>query len=214
MSRARVLLADDHKFLVEACLKLLEPCFDVVGIATNGRELLECTPKLQPDVVVLDIGMPLMNGLEAARALKKMRPGIKLIFLTSHEDPDLAAEAIKIGAAGYLLKTSAASELVKAIRDALRGRMYATPAVTRAVEELFIRDPELKHVSKELTPRQREVLQLLAEGRPMKEIAYILKLSARTVAFHKYRMMEQLGVKSSAELIQFAVQHHFVVPKP
>ena len=136
------------------------------------------------------------------------------IFLTSHEDPDLAAEAIRIGAAGYLLKTSAASELVKAIGDALKGRMYATPAVMRAVEALFIRDPELKHVSKDLTPRQREVLQLLAEGRPMKEIAYILKLSSRTVAFHKYRMMEQLGVKSSAELIQFAVQHHFVVPKP
>lgn len=214
MSRARVLLADDHKFLAEACLKLLEPHFDVVGIATNGRELLECAPRLKPDVVVLDIGMPLMNGLEAARELKRMRPGIKLIFLTSHEDPDLAAEAIRIGAAGYLLKTSAASELVKAIGDALKGRMYATPAVMRAVEALFIRDPELKHVSKDLTPRQREVLQLLAEGRPMKEIAYILKLSSRTVAFHKYRMMEQLGLKSSAELIQFAVQHHFVVPKP
>jgi len=214
MGRIRVLLADDHKLLAEACVKLLEPHFEVVGVVGDGRDLLERTPKLKPEIVVLDIGMPLMNGLEAAKALKKMQPGIKIIFLTSHEDPDLAAEAMRIGAAGYLLKTSAASELVKAIGEAIKGQRYITPSVTRGMEDLFIRDPELNRVSKDLTPRQREVLQLLAEGHPMKEVGYILKLSSRTVAFHKYRMMEHLGVKSSAELIQYAVQNHIVISKP
>ncbi len=211
MDRTRVLLVDDHKIVAEAFRKLLEPRFDIVGIVTDGRALLESVPKLEPDVVVMDIGMPLMNGLEAGRQLKQAHRDIKLIFLTEHEDPDLATEAIRAGASGYLLKTSAASELIMAIQKALKGETYVTPSVERGMEELFIRDPECKHASKELTPRQREVLQLLAEGRPMKEVAYILKVSSRTVAFHKYRMMEQLGVSSSAELVQFAVKHHIVV---
>jgi len=139
---------------------------------------------------------------------------VKLIYLTMYPDPDLAREAISAGASGYLLKTSAASELVKAIREVLKGRMYITRAIVRAMENSFIRNPEVKHVSKELTPRQREVLQLLAEGRPMKEAAYILDVSTRTIAFHKYRMMENLGLKSSAELIQFAIAKHLVSQKP
>jgi DNA-binding NarL/FixJ family response regulator len=130
-----------------------------------------------------------------------------------YSDPDLARDAIHAGASAYLLKTSAASELVKAIHDALKGRLYVSPAVARAIEDSFIRNPEIKHASKELTPRQREVLQLLAEGRPMKEAAYILDVSTRTIAFHKYRMMEQLGLRSSAELVQFAVSRHVVAQK-
>jgi DNA-binding NarL/FixJ family response regulator len=214
MARPRVMLADDHRVLGEACRKLLEPYFDVVGIVTDGRALLVSAPKLKPDVVVLDVGMPLLNGLEAGKQLRHLLPQVKLVFLTVHEDPDLAKEAFQAGASGYLLKTSAASELVEAIKKALLGKVYVTPSVTRNMEELFVRDPEGKHPSKDLSPRQREVLQLLAEGHPMKAVAFILKVSPRTVAFHKYRMMEQLGLKSTAELIQFAVKHHIVVSAP
>ncbi len=214
MDQTRVLLADDHTLLVEACQKLLEPYFQVVGTVTDGRALLERAQELKPDVVVLDIGMPLMNGLEAAKHLKQLQPAIKIIFLTQHADPDLAAEAIRTGASGYLLKISAASELVKAIRVAINGQTLVTPSIAREMEPTFIQDPECKHISRDLTPRQREVLQLLAEGRPMKEVAYILQVSSRTVAFHKYRMMEQLGVKSSAELIQFAINHHIIASNP
>lgn len=212
MSKPRVILADDHTLLVQACQKLLEPDFEIVGVFSDGRALLEAAPGLHPDAIVLDIGMPLLNGLDAGRQLKKLLPKVKLIILTMHQDPDLAAEAIRSGASGYLLKTSAASELVRAIQEALRGRSFITPAIARGMEESFIRDPEGRHSSKVLSPRQREVLQLLAEGRPMKEAAYILDVSIRTIAFHKYRMMEQLGLKNSAELIQFAVAQHVVSP--
>ncbi len=210
MGKPRVLLADDHTILVEACRKLLEPHFEVVGIVSDGRRLIECAPALRPDVIVLDIGMPLLNGLDAGKQLKRLLPGVKLIYLTMHGDADLAAEAMHAGASGYLLKTSAGSELVEAVRGALKGRCSVTPSVARGMEDLFIRDPECRHPSKELTPRQRQVLQLLAEGRSMKEAAYILQVSSRTIAFHKYRMMEQLGFKSTAELVQFAVKQHLV----
>lgn len=210
MAKPRVLLADDHTILVEACRKLLEPHFEIVGIMSDGHQLIERAPVLRPDVIVLDIGMPLLNGLDAGKQLKRLLPGVKLIYLTMHADADLAAEAMRAGASGYLLKTSAGSELVEAVQGALKGRSYVTPAVARGMEELFIRDPECKHPSKELTPRQRQVLQLLAEGRSMKEAAYILQVSSRTIAFHKYRMMEQLGFKSTAELVQFAVKQHLV----
>jgi DNA-binding NarL/FixJ family response regulator len=214
MSKPRILLADDHTFLLQACEKMLAPDYDIPAVFTNGRALLEAAPALKPDAIILDIGMPLLNGLDAGRELKKLLPGVKLIYLTMYPDPDLAREAIGVGASAYLLKTSTASELSKAIREALRGRVYITPAIARTIEESFIRNPEVKHVSKELTSRQREVLQLLAEGRPMKEAAYILDVSTRTIAFHKYRMMENLGLKSSAELIQFAVTQHLVSQKP
>jgi len=214
MAKPRILLADDHTFLLQACQKMLEPDFEIPAVFTDGRALLKAAPALKPDAIVLDIGMPLLNGLDAARELKKVIPQAKLIFLTMYPDPDLAREAISAGASAYLLKTSAASELAKAIREALKGRVYVTPAIARAMQDSFIQNPETKHVSRELTARQREVLQLLAEGRPMKEAAYILKVSARTIAFHKYRMMEQLGFKSSAELIQFAVNQHLVAQRP
>jgi len=212
MSKPRVVLADDHTLLAQACQKLLETDFEVVGIFPDGRALLDAAPSLKPDAIVLDIGMPLLNGLDAGRQLKALLPGVKLVFLTMHQDPDLASEAMEAGASAYLLKTAAAAELVKAIREALRGRIFITPSIARGMEASFIRDPESRHHAKTLTPRQREVLQLLAEGRPMKEAAYILELSTRTIAFHKYRMMEQLGLKTSAELIQFAVSQHLVTP--
>jgi DNA-binding NarL/FixJ family response regulator len=214
MGKSRILLADDHTFLLQACEKMLEPEFDIPAVFTDGRALLAAAPKLKPDAIVLDISMPLLNGLDAGRELKKLLPKVKLIFLTMYTDPDLAREAIQAGASAYLLKTSAASELLKAIREALKGRLYVTPAIAKVMEDSFIRNPDVKHVSRELTPRQREVLQLLAEGRPMKEAAYILNVSTRTIAFHKYRMMEQLGLKSSAELIQFAVSRHLVSQRP
>jgi len=214
MSKLRIVLADDHAFLLDACQKMLEPDFEVLGIFTDGRALLEGAPPLKPDVIVLDIGMPLLNGLDAGKELKKRIRGVKLIFLTMYPDADLAREAMRAGASGYLLKTSAASELIKAIREAVKGRLYTTPSVARAMEDAFIQNPEGKRISKQLSPRQREVLQLLAEGRPMKEAAYILDVSTRTIAFHKYRMMEQLGLRSSAELIQFAVSQHLVSHNP
>lgn len=214
MKKVRILLADDHTLLLQACEKMLAPDYDIPAVFTDGRALLKAAPALKPDVIILDIGMPLLNGLDAGRELKKLMPKVKLIFLTMYPDPDLAREAISAGASAYLLKTSAASELAKAIREVLQGRSYVTPAIAKAMADSFIRNPEVKHVSRELTPRQREVLQLLAEGRPMKEAAYILDVSTRTIAFHKYRMMETLGLKSSAELIQFAVSQHLVSQKP
>ncbi len=214
MAKPRIVLADDHTLLLQACTKMLESEFDVAATFTDGRALLEAVPVLKPDAIVLDIGMPLLNGLDAGRQLKKLLPSAKLIYLTMYEDPGLAAEAVRDGASAYLLKTSAATELVKAIHEALKGRVYVAPALAKGMEESFIRNPKSKHASKELSPRQREVLQLLAEGRPMKEAAYILSVSTRTIAFHKYRMMEQLGLKSSAALIQFAVNQHVVAQQP
>jgi len=213
MTKPRVLIADDHTLIAQAYQKLLEPEFEVLGIFVDGRTLLDKAPALKPDIIILDIAMPMLNGLEACRQLRPLMPGVKFIFLTMYQDPDLAIEAIRIGASAYVLKTSVAAELIKAIREVTRGRSYVTPAIGRKMEVSFIRDPEGMNHSKELTPRQREVLQLLAEGRPMKEAAYILNVSMRTIAFHKYRMMEKLGLKSNAELIQFAVEQRIVFPQ-
>ena len=207
MTRPRILMADDHAMLLDAFRALLEPEFDVVGAVTDGRMLLEEFSRLHPDVVLLDIAMPLLNGLDAGRQLKAQRKSVKLIYLTMNADPDLAGEALRLGASGYVLKRSAAHELKQAIHEALRGRSYITPLITRDVVGSLIGQQASRH---ELTMRQREVLQLLAEGRSMKEAAAILNLTPRTVAFHKYRMMEQLKVKSTAELIQYAVKHHIV----
>jgi DNA-binding NarL/FixJ family response regulator len=205
------MLADDHTLLLEAFRKLLEPHFDVAGTATDGHALLEGAKALHPEVVVMDIAMPSLNGLEAARQLRGVVPGVKVIFLTMHEDPDLAVQAMREGASGYLLKTSAPTELLYAISAALKGRSYVTPRIASGMEEAFIRDPEGKPYGKKLTPRQREVLQLLAEGKSMKQAATILAVTPRTIAFHKYKMMEGLGVKTSAELIQFAIKNRILV---
>jgi DNA-binding NarL/FixJ family response regulator len=203
MTRPRILMADDHLMLLEAFRALLEPDFDVVGTVTDGRTLLAEFARLHPDVVVLDLAMPLLNGLDAGRQLKAQRRTVKLIYLTMNSDPDMASEALRLGASGYVLKSSAAGELKQAIHEALRDRSYITPLITRDVVGSLIEQRSRGH---ELTVRQREVLQLLAEGKSMKEVAAILDLTPRTVAFHKYRMMEQLRVKSSAELVKFAVR--------
>ena len=207
MTRPRILMADDHAMLLDAFRALLEPEFDVVGTVTDGRMLLEEFSRLHPDVVLLDIAMPLLNGLDAGRQLKAQRKSVKLIYLTMNPDPDLAGEALRLGASGYVLKSSAFQELKQAIHEALRGRSYITPLITRDVVGSLI---EHRAGRRELTMRQREVLQLLAEGRSMKEVGAILDLTPRTVAFHKYRMMEQLRLKTSAELVQFAVKQGVV----
>ena len=209
MSGPRVLLADDHALILGAFEKLLAPHCEIVGTVTDGRALIEAVQKLKPDVVVVDIAMPLLNGLDAARHIKKERPSTKIVFVTMNEDSDLAAEAFRAGASGYLLKRSAVSELLLAIREVVAGRSYATPLVTQGLVGSLMSGGR-HEANRELTPRQREVLQLLAEGHSMKQVAAHLNVTPRTVAFHKYRMMEQLNIKSSAELIQYAIKHHLV----
>jgi DNA-binding NarL/FixJ family response regulator len=207
MPRPRILLADDHQLLLDAFTVLLEPDFEVVDTVTDGRALLEACSRLQPDVVVLDVAMPLLNGLDAGRQLKAQRRSVKLIYLTMNPDPDLAGEALRLGASGYVLKSSAARELKQAIREALRGLSYLTPLITRDVVGSLVQPRPTGHA---LTARQREILQLLAEGKSMKEAAAILDVTPRTVAFHKYRMMEQLRLRTSAELVTFAVKQGVV----
>ena len=208
MKSIRILLVDDHAILVEALRKLLESDFDVVGSAADGRSMVEMALELKPDVVLLDLTLPVMNGLEAARRLKKKAPEITIIFLTMNEDRELAAEALRIGAAGYVLKTSAASELRQAIRAGLGGRTFVTPSVDPGHWPRH--DSVHADSYRGLTARQREVLQLLAEGRSMKEVGRSLGLTARTVAFHKYRLMESLGLHNNSELVRYAVRHRIV----
>lgn len=210
MKRPRVLLADDHRLLREAFAQLLEPDCDVVGMVADGRALLEAASQLRPDIVVLDIAMPLLNGLDAAKQLKHDMPQVKVIFLTVSEDRDLAAEALRAGASAYLLKNSAASELLKAIQEVFEGRSYVTPLATKGLVDSFRHKSAPSKSKGASSLRQREVLQLLAEGHTMKEIAHMLHITARTVAFHKYSMMKELGIKSSAELVQFAIKEHIV----
>jgi len=211
MNRPKVLLADDHRLLVDAFRNFLEPTYEVVGSVGDGHALLDTAPVLKPDVVVIDIAMPRLNGLEAGRRLKQMMPSVKLIYLTMNEDPDLAIQAVREGASGYLLKTSAASELFHSIQVAMKGSRYVTPKIQSAMNEAFIRDPWGRNYEKEPTPRQREVLQLLAEGKSMKEAADILGVTPRTIAFHKYQMMQDLGIKTNAELIRVGIKKQVLV---
>ena len=212
MKRARIILADDHNLLVDTFKAFLQPHFDVVGTFADGHRLVEDAPALAPDVIVLDVGMPIMNGLIAGQRLKQILPRVKLIYLTMNQDPDVAAEAFRLGASGYLVKTSAASELVHAIKEVLLARSYVTPLMTRdMVGSSFIQTFKRRKARHELTLRQREVLQLLVEGRSMKEVAFQLNVTPRTIAFHKYTMMEQLDLKSSAELIQYAMKSSVLV---
>jgi DNA-binding NarL/FixJ family response regulator len=205
MLGTRVILADDHTLMLDALRKLLEPEFEVVGTFADGCTLVEGAPLLKPDVIVLDVGMPKMNGLNAGRRLKKLIPGVKLIYLTMNQDPDIAAEAFRLGANGYLFKNSSGSELVEALRKVARGNSYVTPLLTEDIVGSAVNHFKNLKSANHLTRRQKEVLQLLIEGRSMKEAAFILKLSPRTVAFHKYAMMEHLRIKSSAELVQYAL---------
>jgi len=211
MKKTRVLLADDHKIILEGLRGLLEPEFEIVGNVEDGRALVEATQRLHPDVVVVDISMPLLNGIEAARQIKKLHEDIKIVFLTMHPDVTYAARAFEAGASGYVLKHSAPSELVAAIREAIRGRTYVTPIVAGELIQSYRQGAHLKaNAAGKLTARQREVLQLLAEGRSAKEIASILSVSPRTVEFHKYKIMEQLNINTSAELVQYALKHGIV----
>jgi DNA-binding NarL/FixJ family response regulator len=209
MSGPRVLLADDHALLLGAFEKLLSGECEIVGQVSDGRALVEAAERLKPDVIVLDVSMPLLNGLDAGRQIKQKMRGVKLVFVTMNEDADLAAEAFRAGASAYVLKRSTPSELLTAIREVMQGRSYVTPLVTEGLVGSLLQ-AEARKSPQPLTVRQREVLQLLAEGRSMKEVATILNLTPRTVAFHKYRMMEQLHLKSTAELIQYAVRNHIV----
>jgi len=206
--RPRLLIADDHVFLAEACKCLLEDEFQVVGTVGNGRDLLQVAEPLKPDVVILDIAMPEMNGLDACEQLKQMLPSCKLVFMTMDMDPDVAAEAFRRGASGYVVKSATVAELVTAIRRALRSERYLSPLVSRDRVAFLLRRSASFIERKRLTPRQLEVLRLFAEGMSMKEIARTLSIKPRTVAFHKYSMMEALGIESNAELFQYAIRHH------
>jgi DNA-binding NarL/FixJ family response regulator len=210
-SRSRVLIADDHNLVAELCKQLLENDFDVVGSVSDGRALVRAAGELKPDVIVLDIAMPVLNGLDAGRQIKKILPAVKLVFLTMNPDADVAAEAFTRGASGYLLKTCAAAEMVQAVHQVLRGKTYLSKALSRdTIDSLRWQHKELVKEDERLTDRQREVLQLLAEGKVMKEIGDILHMTTRTVAYHKYRIMEVLGVRSNADLVKYAVRNHLV----
>ena len=210
-NRSRILIADDHNLVAELFRKLLETEFDVVGVVGDGRALLRAASKLKPDVVVLDIAMPILNGLDAGRQVREMLPSVKLVYITMSTDPEVAAEALARGATGYLLKTCAASEMVTAVREVLRGKTYLSRALSHdTINALRWQHKTLVDENERLTDRQREVLQLLAEGKVMKEIGGILHMTTRTVAYHKYRIMEVLGAKSNAELVKYAVRNHIV----
>lgn len=212
MKKPRVLMADDHSILLAGLRKLVEDSCDVVGTVENGRALLEAAERLTPDLILLDISMPLLNGLDAARQIKTIAPDAKLLFLTMHASPTYATEAFKAGASGYLLKQSAASELPQAIDAVLKGQTYLTPSITKPVLESVLHrgETELKASLTDLTPRQREVLQLVAEGKSTKEVATLLNVSVKTVEFHKSRLMEQLDLHSTPALIKFAIAEGLV----
>lgn len=210
MKRPRVVLADDHTLILEALKNLLESEFEVVGIFGDGRTLIEGAPALNPNVIVLDIGMPGMNGLNAGQRLKQEMPLVKLVYLTMNHDPDMAGEAFRLGASAYLLKNSAATELQNAIREVVRGGFYVTPLMTKGMVGSYVQNFKRRKSTSTLTLRQKEVLQLLAEGRSMKEVAFELNVSPRTVAFHKYTMMEHLKIRSNAELIEYAMRSSIV----
>jgi DNA-binding NarL/FixJ family response regulator len=208
--RPRLLLADDHTLIAEACKHLLEPEFEVIGIVENGRSLVKTVLEQKPDIVVLDIAMPRMNGLDAGTRIKQLLPATKLVYLTMNMSPEVAAEAFRRGASAYVVKNSAASELITAIRRTLASESYLSPQITRDTVDFLLRSGASYTQEKRITHRQSEVLQLVAEGLSMKEIAAALNLNPGTVAFHKYKIMENLGLKNNAELLLYAIKHHLI----
>jgi DNA-binding NarL/FixJ family response regulator len=210
LRRPRVLLADDHQMLLDALKGVLEPRCEVVGMVGDGRSLLDAAAKLQPDIIVVDIAMPQLNGLDAARQIKHSMPRVKLIFMTMNEDPYLVGEAFRAGASAYLVKQAAALELTNAIELVLKGRTYVTPSIADGLDKIALRSPNVRDHAPEPTPRQREVIQLLAEGRSMKEVASALSITPRTVAAHKYAVMELLQLKTNADLVQYAIKHRII----
>jgi DNA-binding NarL/FixJ family response regulator len=210
-NRSRILIADDHTLVADLCRKLLEMEFHVIGSVRDGRALVQSAVDLRPDVIVVDIAMPILNGLDAGQQVKEILPAVKLVFLTMNPDPEVAAEAFRRGASGYLLKTSAADEMVLAVRKVLRGMSYISPRLSKETVDYLRRQSKMPVEEEErLTFRQREVLQLLAEGKVMKEVGGILNMTTRTVAFHKYRIMDVLGARSSADLVRYAIRNHLI----
>ncbi len=210
MRRPRILLADDHRLLLDTLSSVLEPRCEVVGWVTDGRSLLEAADKLRPDIIVLDIGMPQMNGLDAGRKLKEKNSEVKLVFMTMNQDPYLVGDAFRAGASAFLLKQDAASGLTAAIERVLKGGTYVSPQAAQGQIKISWREPKMREHTPEPTARQREVIQLLAEGRSMKQVAAVLNITARTVALHKYKVMDLLQIKSSAELVQYAIKHNII----
>ena len=214
VSRPRVLLADDHSLVLEGLAKLVTEDCDLVGKVEDGRALIQAAQQLEPDVIVLDISMPKLNGLDAGRQLKKLLPSIKLIFLTMHADPLYAKEAFQIGASGFLLKRSAASELMQAIHAVMKGQFYVTPAIAKDFLGTFTQEmPAPQAETDSLTPRQREVLQLIAEGYSTKEMATMLHVSPKTIEFHRTQIIRELNLHSTAELTKYAIAHGLVAPE-
>jgi DNA-binding NarL/FixJ family response regulator len=212
MSRFRVLIGDDHSLILEGIRSVLAHEFEVVGVATNGRELVSEAERLKPDAILLDVSMPILNGMEAARQIKQAVPGSKLVFVTQTSDRAYVQAALRIGATGYVLKQSVASELVEALHAVLSGQYYITPMVRRGIPEALFhpqRNPS-ELFGEALTPRQREVLQLVAEGKANKEIAAVLNISTKTVEFHKAALMGELGLRNTAELTRYAIEHGIV----
>ena len=213
MKKPRILLADDHTLFVEALQKVLETEFELVGSVGDGRALLQAAPRLLPDAILLDLSMPLLNGIDASRQLRRLVPDCKLVFLSMHGDPTYVTEAFRAGASGYVLKRANATELIQAIKAALRGQFYVSPLLAKGVlDPLIHQRTSPADLQAELTLRQREVLQLVAEGRSLKEIASILCLSVKTVEFHKTRIAKQLGLRTTAGLTKYAVSHGLVSP--
>jgi DNA-binding NarL/FixJ family response regulator len=209
--RSRILIADDHKLVAELFGHLLGDEFDVVGTVADGCAMVSAAVDLKPDLILVDIGMPVLNGLDAGRKVKQLVPAIKLIYLTATSDINVAAEVFDFGASGYLLKTCLASEIMLAIREVLQGKTYLAKSMSRVtIDVLRWENKKLSNVNIRLTPRQVEVLQLLAEGKGMKEIAAILKMNHRTATYHKYRIREVLGVNSDAEMVRYAIRNHIV----
>ncbi len=213
MKRITVLLADDHAIVVEGLRRLLEPQYQVVGVVADGLALVEAAEKLTPDVIVADISMPLLNGIEAAREIRTANQRIKIVFLSMHPDVVYVSEALQAGGSAYVLKSSAGIEILNAIREALNGRTFVSPAIDkRTLEAQIKRDGSSPDPVHSLSPRRRQVLQMAAEGRSTKEIAAALLISPRTVEFHRYRAMESLGLHTIAELVQYAIKHRIITP--
>ena len=210
MPRATVLVADDHTLFCSLLKDLLEPEYEVVGTVSNGRDLLKAAALLRPDVALVDISMPALNGLDAGRRLKQENPRIKLIYLTMNNNVEYAREALEAGASAFVLKNSQSAEFLRAVRNALKGGSYMAPEIRQAMSETFVRDPKAVNRPQHLTHRQREVLQMLAEGRSLREIAGALQISYRTVRFHKVRIMEELGISKNAELVKYAMNHGII----
>jgi DNA-binding NarL/FixJ family response regulator len=209
--RYRILIADDHKLVAELFQQYLAGDFDVIGVVGDGRAMVSAAVQTKPDLILVDIGMPILNGLDAGRQVKKLLPAVKLIYLTLTPDADVAAEVFELGGSGYLLKTCAASEMMLAVHEVLRGKTYLSKGMSRdTIDALRWQHKKLVDVNVRLSPRQREVLQLLAEGKVMKEIGAILEMSHRTVNYHKYRMRKLLGATSDAELVRYAIRNHIV----